>query len=63
MKIIKRSGAEVAFDLSKIVAAIRKANESVKESERIPEKENIVFFLSVFRRMRLLRRWSGNARR
>ncbi|MDO4513205.1 MAG: anaerobic ribonucleoside-triphosphate reductase [Lachnospiraceae bacterium] len=39
MKIIKRSGAEVAFDLSKIVAAIRKANESVKESERIPEKE------------------------
>ena len=31
MKIIKRSGAEVTFDLQKIIAAIGKANDSVKE--------------------------------
>lgn len=31
MKIIKRSGVEVNFDLKKIIAAIKKANSSVKE--------------------------------
>ena len=33
MKIIKRSGAEVTFDLEKIIAAICKANNSVKEED------------------------------
>jgi len=39
MKIIKRSGAEVGFDLEKIIAAVRKANESVKQSERMQERD------------------------
>ncbi len=39
MKIIKRSGAEVAFDLEKIIAAICKANNSVKTEEKLTEKE------------------------
>ena len=34
MKIIKRSGQEVTYDISKIIAAVRKANLSVIESER-----------------------------
>ena len=37
MKIIKRSGAEVEFDPSKIIAAVTKANESVVPSERMSE--------------------------
>ncbi len=39
MKIIKRSGAEVTFDLEKIIAAIRKANSSVKERDKLTESE------------------------
>ena len=39
MKIIKRSGVEVNFDLKKIIAAIRKANNSVKEEDRLTEEE------------------------
>ena len=35
MKIIKRSGSEVAFDISKIVAAVEKANKEVVETERL----------------------------
>ena len=35
MKIIKRSGTEVAFDISKIVAAVEKANKEVVETERL----------------------------
>ncbi len=39
MKIIKRSGAGVSFDLDKIVAAIRKANDSVKDRDKLTEDE------------------------
>ena len=39
MKIIKRSGVEVNFDLKKIIAAIKKANSSVKEEDRLTEDE------------------------
>lgn len=39
MKIIKRSGAEVAFDESKIVAAVGKANASVEESKRLTKEQ------------------------
>ena len=39
MKIIKRSGAEVTFDLEKIVAAICKANNSVKEEDKLTDEE------------------------
>ena len=37
MKIIKRSGEEVIFDISKIIVAIRKANESVATAEQMSE--------------------------
>ena len=42
MKIIKRNGTEVAFDIEKISNAIRGANREVKERERMTERE-IVF--------------------
>ncbi len=39
MNIIKRNGAEVEFDITKILEAIRKANNSVKDSEKLSDKE------------------------
>ncbi|MCD8019541.1 MAG: anaerobic ribonucleoside-triphosphate reductase [Clostridiales bacterium] len=39
MKIIKRSGMEVEFNRSKISNAVRKANQSVIEQERITEEQ------------------------
>ena len=39
MKIIKRSGSEVDFDVAKIAAAVRKANGSVVDYEKISEDE------------------------
>ena len=39
MKIIKRSGAECDFDGTKIVSAIRRANESVIPAERLREDQ------------------------
>ena len=39
MKIIKRSGVEVSFDLEKIIAAIRKANATVEDAEKLTEEE------------------------
>ena len=35
MKIIKRNGSEMPFDITKIIAAITKANEVVEEAERM----------------------------
>ena len=35
MRIIKRNGAEVGFDITKIIIAITKANESVEEVDRM----------------------------
>ena len=35
MKVIKRNGTEVVFDIEKIIAAITKANNSVEESARM----------------------------
>ncbi|MBE6910254.1 MAG: anaerobic ribonucleoside-triphosphate reductase [Ruminococcaceae bacterium] len=35
MKVIKRNGAEVAFDIVKIIAAVTKANDVVDEAERM----------------------------
>ena len=35
MKIIKRNGAEVVFDIEKIMMAVTKANEAVEESVRM----------------------------
>ena len=39
MKIIKRNGSEVTFDVAKIENAIRKANMEVPEDERLTERE------------------------
>lgn len=39
MKIIKRSGSEVTFDIDKIVNAIKKANVEVEPSERLTEDQ------------------------
>ncbi|MCR5623899.1 MAG: anaerobic ribonucleoside-triphosphate reductase [Lachnospiraceae bacterium] len=39
MKIIKRSGSEVIFDISKITAAITKANKEVPEPERLTREQ------------------------
>ncbi|OUP08924.1 anaerobic ribonucleoside-triphosphate reductase [Collinsella sp. An2] len=41
MKIIKRSGIEVAFDITKIENAIRAANLDAPESERLTERQVI----------------------
>ena len=35
MKIIKRSGAEVPFDITKIISAVTRANETVPEDDRM----------------------------
>ena len=37
MKIIKRSGSEVVFDITKIVNAIKGANSDVAEAERLTD--------------------------
>ena len=39
MKIIKRSGTEVVFDIEKIVNAIRAANLEVEESSRLTDRQ------------------------
>ena len=39
MKIIKRSGSEDVFDAAKIVAAIKKANESVIDYEKLGDEQ------------------------
>ena len=35
MRIIKRNGSEAAFDISKIISAITRANDTVDESIRL----------------------------
>ncbi len=39
MKIIKRNGSEMAFDITKIIAAIGKANHVVKEDQRLTQEQ------------------------
>lgn len=39
MKIIKRNGSEVPFDVTKIANAIAAANKEVKESQRLTERQ------------------------
>ena len=39
MKIIKRSGSEVNFDIQKIIEAIKGANSEVKEAERLTDRQ------------------------
>ena len=39
MKIIKRSGAEVVFDITKIIAAVTKANNVVASNQRLTKEQ------------------------
>ena len=39
MKIIKRSGSEVTFDITKIMAAVSKANQEVVHSKRLSDEQ------------------------
>ena len=39
MKIIKRNGSEVSFDITKIIMAVTKANSAVDETERMTPKQ------------------------
>lgn len=39
MRIIKRSGKEVGFDIVKIIDAVRKANREVPENDQLTEKQ------------------------
>ena len=39
MKIIKRNGSEVSFDISKIENAIRGANREAAEDERLTDRQ------------------------
>ena len=39
MKIIKRSGSEVTFDIQKIIDAIKGANSEVKEAKRLTDRQ------------------------
>ena len=41
MKIIKRSGMEVEFDRSKIIAAVKRANNSVVEGEKVSDEQKL----------------------
>ena len=56
MKVIKRDGSTVDFDRSKIVKAIRKANDAVEPDERVDEEtiENIVSYVEHKNRKRFL---------
>lgn len=56
MQVVKRDGKTVAFDRSKIVAAITKANHSVDEEQRITEEqiENIAKYIETRHRSRFL---------
>lgn len=43
MKIIKRSGTEVGFDITKITEAVKKANNEVKDSDKLtPEQVELI---------------------
>ena len=39
MKIVKRNGTEVEFDIKKIINAITKANETVEEKDKLSIEE------------------------
>ncbi len=56
MQVVKRDGSIVSFDRSKIKEAIRKANQSVEEPERVTEAdiEEITAFIEQKKRQRIL---------
>ena len=40
MKIIKRNGSEAVFDISKIIAAVTKANNVVASNQRLTKEQD-----------------------
>ena len=56
MKVIKRDGRAVDYDRKKIEIAIGKANNEVKESERVTEKEikSIIEYIESLKKKRML---------
>ena len=56
MRIIKRDGREVAYNRSKIIMAISKANAEVPEEERVTDDkiEEIVTYVESKNRKRML---------
>ena len=56
MKIIKRSGEEQEFDLSKIICAVSKANMTVKESLRLSDEQLVDIAENIERRCKKIRR-------
>ena len=64
MKVIKRDGTTVDFDVAKIVVAIQKANAAVEPNfvlRRIKSRKLRIAW-PICNRMRLLRRHSGYGR-
>lgn len=47
MKIIKRNGSETVFDISKIIAAIEKANDTVEDADRLSRAQVLEIAASV----------------
>ncbi len=47
MKIIKRNGSEAVYDISKIIAAIHKANEVVAEKEKLTRDQIMTISMNV----------------
>ena len=39
VKVIKRNGSEVAFDITKIISAVTKANDTVDEKIRMTQMQ------------------------
>ena len=59
MKIIKRSGTEDTFDIKKIDAAIRKANDSVIDYEKLSEEKIRIILENVERACENMKRSPG----
>ena len=56
MKIIKRSGTEVPFDITKIIVAVTKANESVEARDRLTQEQITQISSAVAERCKALNR-------
>ena len=39
MRVIKRSGSEVEFDITKIIAAVNKANATVSDDKKLTKEQ------------------------
>ena len=56
MKIIKRNGSEVKFDIKKIVSAIERANDTVEGNDKITEEEIYEIAGSVCKKIKNIKR-------